>query len=409
MGLFDNSGTEFPPVPKDAAKDYEGKIVIIGAGPCGLAAAKALQHMGVKNYIVLEATDRIGGRLKMTDTFHDEIPLDLGAEWIHSPNEKIVGDMLAFGDEEDGNSTRNTGASEPSEYIKYRPRIFLRKKEAKFLSWMYGEVKWKSSTWWHWLDENAHRFVKDMVHLNSPVQKIQYDTGTINTNDFSEETKKVKVILNNGEVYKADKVICTIPLAMLKKFGSKMFEPALPKKKLNALNKVEMPAGMKIIFEMKEKFYPDETLDNTFLGALRDGNDLCAMYDALYEKDLSLNPGKNMMCFIAVGQRQAGELAKLPEEELIKAVLAKIDEVFDGKGSKNYANHIVQNWTQEPFVQGAYSFPCKKKYIHDIRETVDGKILFAGEHTSIKFQQLVQGAVMEGRRAAVEAALGRII
>ena len=67
--------------------DYDGKVIIIGAGASGLAAAKVLEQNKV-DYIILEATDRYGGRLKKDTTLAD-FPIDLGAEWIHS-NPKVL-------------------------------------------------------------------------------------------------------------------------------------------------------------------------------------------------------------------------------------------------------------------------------------------------------------------------------
>jgi protoporphyrinogen oxidase len=43
-----------------ATKDGE-RIVVIGAGPCGLGAAWRLQELGHQNYVVLEAGERPGG------------------------------------------------------------------------------------------------------------------------------------------------------------------------------------------------------------------------------------------------------------------------------------------------------------------------------------------------------------
>ena len=70
---------------------------------------------------------------------------------------------------------------------------------------------------------------------------------------------------------------------------------------------------------------------------------------------------------------------------------------------------MVQNWTLEPYILGSYSSTKSLKIKGDLRKTVGGNILFAGEHTSAKYSSMVTGAAMEGRRAAVEAVSGRII
>lgn len=59
------------------------KIIIIGAGISGLSAAKELIQHGI-DVIILEARERIGGRIWKADNF--DIPIDLGASWIHQMN-----------------------------------------------------------------------------------------------------------------------------------------------------------------------------------------------------------------------------------------------------------------------------------------------------------------------------------
>jgi monoamine oxidase len=57
-------------------------VVVIGAGAAGLAAARALHEAGV-DVEILEARDRIGGRvLTLTDS-HTTRAIELGAEFIH--------------------------------------------------------------------------------------------------------------------------------------------------------------------------------------------------------------------------------------------------------------------------------------------------------------------------------------
>lgn len=55
------------------------KIVIIGAGPSGIAAATKLKSNGFQNIILLEAEHRIGGRIN-TIPFGKNV-LDMGAQW----------------------------------------------------------------------------------------------------------------------------------------------------------------------------------------------------------------------------------------------------------------------------------------------------------------------------------------
>lgn len=42
----------------------KAKIVIIGAGAAGIAAASKLLQRGVNDFVILEANDRIGGRIR---------------------------------------------------------------------------------------------------------------------------------------------------------------------------------------------------------------------------------------------------------------------------------------------------------------------------------------------------------
>ena len=56
-------------------------MIVIGAGPAGIAAAKTLEQNNCP-YLVLEARERIGGRVHGTKI--DGIDVDLGASWVHS-------------------------------------------------------------------------------------------------------------------------------------------------------------------------------------------------------------------------------------------------------------------------------------------------------------------------------------
>ena len=66
-------------------------IVIIGAGSSGLSAAKKLQELGT-SYIVLEASDRIGGRAYTESNILGQ-PVDHGCSWISGSYDNIFSDL----------------------------------------------------------------------------------------------------------------------------------------------------------------------------------------------------------------------------------------------------------------------------------------------------------------------------
>jgi monoamine oxidase len=64
---------------KDASKGRS--VLVIGSGLSGLAAARELKRNGC-DVVVLEARDRIGGRIQ-TSRIWPDMPMDMGATWIH--------------------------------------------------------------------------------------------------------------------------------------------------------------------------------------------------------------------------------------------------------------------------------------------------------------------------------------
>ncbi|KAK3284130.1 hypothetical protein CYMTET_8205 [Cymbomonas tetramitiformis] len=75
--FLDNSLEDPGPAPRS---EPTAPVIVIGAGPAGLAAARHLHKMG-KPVIVLEGRDRVGGRVH-TDRTSLSAPVDLGASII---------------------------------------------------------------------------------------------------------------------------------------------------------------------------------------------------------------------------------------------------------------------------------------------------------------------------------------
>ena len=70
-------------------------VVVIGAGPSGLTAARRLHEAG-GDVVVLEARDRVGGRT-WTLELDDGTPVDLGGQWVGPSQHHLRGLLDEFG------------------------------------------------------------------------------------------------------------------------------------------------------------------------------------------------------------------------------------------------------------------------------------------------------------------------
>ena len=67
-------------------------VVIVGAGVAGLSAARKLLENSVEDVVVLEGSDRPGGRVYSRRLREEEgaARVELGAQWIHGEKDNVV-------------------------------------------------------------------------------------------------------------------------------------------------------------------------------------------------------------------------------------------------------------------------------------------------------------------------------
>ncbi len=355
----------------DLEVNFSGKVLVIGAGAAGLAAGYALDRYGI-DFEILEASSQIGGRVRRQEGLGD-FPVDLGAEWIHqhpSVLARLVDDP-------------KVDAS--IDVLPYSPDTVYSAKNGKLIranygSAFYSEYKFKRTTWFGFLESFIAADIGDRIHLDTPVTEI----------DRSGD--QVVVRGANGEVHVADRVLVTVPMTILQR-GDIAFIPELSAARTKALDQVDMPGGFKVFFEFEEKFYPDICLVG---GLLSDDGRQKIFYDAAFRKDAK----RHVLALFCVGE-QAEPFVKLEDDEAIaQAVLDELDELFDGDASKHHIQHVVQNWSAEPFVGGAYTYDVgDDRNLELLKTPLDNRVFFAGEAYSNWNGASVPGAMQSAYTA----------
>lgn len=362
--------------------NFSGKVIVVGAGAAGLTAGYLLKHYGVEVQL-LEAAPIYGGRLKKAAHFAD-FPIDLGAEWLHTDPAVLteIGQHL-------------NPKPDRSEVMEYNPRAISTWKNGKlkrhnYLRAVYSEWKFRESTWFDFFEQYFVPQLTDELILNTPVTSIDYTAD--------------QVVLNTatGQRYQADKVLITVPLTILQQERID-FTPALPAAKKEAISQVSMGDGIKVFIAFKTKFYPDVLTFGNIFKAIRAEEKL--FYDAAFGKASK----DNILGLFTINKAASAYTKLSSEQEIIRKILGELDAIFEGKASPNYLRHIVQNWSAEPYIRGAYSYEFTENQwdtVSLLSRPVADKLYFAGEALSVENQAMVHGAC-ESAYAAVAQVLAK--
>lgn len=353
--------------------NFNGKVIVIGAGAAGMMAAYRLKQLGA-DVSVLEASGGFGGRVSMFEDLTD-FPIDIGAEWIHTQPDvfsELINDENVQGE---------------IDLIPYQLETMYSWNEGTLSAqnWahpFYGEYKFKSTTWYQFFEQFIIPEISD---------RISYDVPVI---DINHEDDQIIVTTDDGTEYPADRVIITVPLNVLKA-DLIQFQPALPDTWLEALGLTTMPPGIKVFMKFSEKFYPDILTVGSITAG---GNAEKIYYDAAFKKDSQ----DHVLALFYVGE-SASELTDLPSTQLImQHVLDELDEIFAGQASANFLDGVVQNWQTSPWIRGSYSFGGSNYW--DIQATlktpINNKLFFAGEALYQQDWATVHGAGFSGIETA---------
>nr|XP_044992336.1 lysine-specific histone demethylase 1B isoform X3 [Jaculus jaculus] len=443
-------------------KDYHSKsVIIVGAGPAGLAAARQLHNFGIK-VTVLEAKDRIGGRVwddksfkgvtvgrgpqivngcinnpialmceqlgirmhkfgercdliqeggRITDPtidkrmdFHFNALLDVVSEWRKDKTllqdvplgEKIEEIYRAFVSESgiQFNELEGQVLQFHLSNLEYACGSNLHQVSAR--SWDHNEF-FAQFAGDHTLLTPGYSVIIDKlaegldIRLKSPVQSIDY-TGD-----------EVQVTTTDGTGHSAQKVLVTVPLAILQK-GAIQFNPPLSEKKMKAINSLGAGIIEKVALQFPYRFWDSKVQGADFFGHVPPSASQRGLFAVYYDMD----PQKQQSVLMSVIAGEAvASLRTLDDKQVLQQCMATLRELFKEQEVPDPTKYFVTRWSTEPWIQMAYSFvkTFGSGEAYDIiAEEVQGTVFFAGEATNRHFPQTVTGAYLSGVREASKIA-----
>lgn len=425
------------------------RALIIGAGLSGLTAAQALQTAGWE-VVVLEARDRIGGRVWTRDG------IDLGAQWIHgtegnpittlarqlniqtlfvggdssyiggweqlqlrnfegrtlTPEEKETSIFLIDDIREAMDALRNeveqAGGSDLS-LQEAAQRVMaqrglspeLREQVAWHLAVLFRD-DWGASadqlSLMSWDDGYEVYGYGDSVFVDgvaSLTNRLAADLDVRlghEVNRIEHGAHGVRVVAGS-ESFAADAVVVTLPLGVLKT-GRVAFDPPLPEAKQRAISRLGMGVLTKVVLLFDEPCWPLEQYVFGYAGR-----------DVLKAPPLIVNLWKTNRLpalVLLIGGDQGRDVERWPLESTTDWARGILHELF-GPDIPAPRKVLVTNWGLDPHSEGSYSYMAVGATPDDIEALaapVGDRLLFAGEATVRSHWACLHSAYFSGVREA---------
>ncbi|CAF3930049.1 unnamed protein product [Adineta steineri] len=423
-------------------------LIVIGCGAAGIGAAIKFQKLlPTAHLLVLEARDRIGGRaFTDTKTFGESAPVDLGARWLcHNQPDNLVRAyyVLSDGDRIDtdiyGTSTMaifdedgtpisedlikqvKTIAEKLFSNIKQYPHDMpdvsmldaIHKQHIKIDNEKMQRLldMWLSFTENHEASDLAELSAKCYAKGDGDLENcyleiaggfgsfikqiaeqhklpIKLNTVVTHIDTSTQFDGLIHVATQDGCYYLCKYVLVTVPLGCLKACSID-FTPPLPQWKQEAIDKMGFGLHNKVYLQFSSVFW-DQELTKISVATNRFKFYFCI-------------PEARIVVLHIVGS-VAHELEHLTDEEIVEQVVNSLRIIYPLMTDP--IKWLVTRWGSDPFSGGSYSNfqvgnnnETLKKLA---RETHDGRVHWAGEHTNYDGTiGYVDSAFESGHREAI--------
>ncbi|MBP9883128.1 MAG: FAD-dependent oxidoreductase [Chitinophagales bacterium] len=422
-------------------------IIIIGAGASGLMAASLLTNAG-KEVIILEARNRIGGRIYTVPGELPSWPWECGAEFVHGSLPETLSLAKKAGltlESVGGNTLQMQGGKllsmdhfgaqwqlieERLRRLKFDTTLadFIRnnfemEKEQECIKLIQGYAEGydaadmeRASTFAlrdEWLNEEngtnfrvqggygkLMEFLLDncskagaVIHFEQVVKEIHWNE------------KKVSVICKNGSQWHGAQAIVAVPLGVLqqqKQESTISFFPAIPAQ-IKAIEGLGFGSVVKVIIDFELSFW-NLQIQKTGYSEMKQLGFLLS--DAPIPTWWTQYPSTpNLLTGWLAGPSaikwNAIDGALIFEEAI--ASLALLFQESEDSLREKVRSYKVLNWNDDPYALGAYSYatPGSRQRLSVLNEPVKETLFFAGEHCyDGPYIGTVEAALVSGRKVA---------
>lgn len=413
-------------------------ILLIGAGASGIGAAAEAARLGYQKVTVIEGRDRLGGRVFSDKTFGYTV--DLGAAWIHGIDTNILyevttknniktvifdyenvkyfsnfasaqqlqnmtslltqtsNNFMAFLETKRQQGPDVSVGSVVNEY--YNTKNIDEATKGLLNNWIFSELEIDYGTSVNNLSRDNFDSVKSSrgedvlmpdgyIEIFKTLSKdldIKYNQIVTSISQQA-DSKKVKVTTKSNEVYEADYVVVTVPLGCLKK-NTIQFTPELSDAKKQAIQKLEFGAMDKVVIEFTEKFWDDNNL-------IRIINSPLTPFNFIVNFGRIVN--KNTLIFLIGGKNTHYDVTSNSNDKIRDDVINILKTIYPTKNIQA-KNVLVTRWGLDEFAFGAYTsygIGASRDNVLEFSKP-EGRVYFAGEHTSKQYIQTVNRAYSSG-------------
>jgi monoamine oxidase len=430
------------PVLGSTSTERSADVLVIGAGIAGLRAAEVLVANG-RRVIVLEARDRIGGRIHTDRSWG--APVELGASWIHGvANNPIAARAAAAG------LATQTFAYASAMYGadgKPRPSNALDALEMQVAALVEAGRKDSPDT-----DEPLRaaldraisaagldastRLDVEMGITESIEHEYASDAGDLSANHFDDgaaekggdailpggydelvqavgrgldvrlghivmsvdtSADRAVVVTSQGS-FDASAVVVTVPLGVLKAHAIE-FKPALSEAKSGAIARLGMGTLAKSCLRFASPFWPaGAELFDLVPPASRRGQ---------WVESVSLTGLVGVPALMMFNAGSFGRTVEaMSDSDMVASASAALQPSFSGLSAPTAL--LRSSWSVDPFSLGSYSFIAVGSSLadRDALAAPEGRRFFAGEACSHGDAATVHGAYASGEAAAKALLLG---